>query len=36
MRFHKPPQTYTGEVYLKVTDLEKLTNFYTEIIGFNT
>ncbi|MDW0118261.1 VOC family protein [Sporosarcina thermotolerans] len=34
MTFHQPPHTYTGEVYLKVTDLEKLTAFYTEIIGF--
>lgn len=34
MNFHQPPQTYTREVFLRVTDLEKLTNFYTEIIGF--
>ncbi|MFC5603725.1 VOC family protein [Sporosarcina koreensis] len=34
MKFHQPPHIYTGEVVLKVTDLDKLTNFYTEIIGF--
>ncbi|MFS0690276.1 VOC family protein [Sporosarcina sp. 179-K 8C2 HS] len=34
MNFHQPPQIYTGEVVLKVTDLDKLTSFYTEIIGF--
>lgn len=34
MSFHQPPHIYTGEVVLKVTDLEKLTSFYTEVIGF--
>ncbi|WP_432363171.1 VOC family protein [Sporosarcina sp. UB5] len=34
MNFHQPPHIYTGEVLLKVTDLDKLTSFYTEIIGF--
>lgn len=34
MNFHQPPKTYTGEVFLRVTDLDKLTNFYTDIIGF--
>ncbi|MCM3636163.1 VOC family protein [Sporosarcina luteola] len=35
MNFHHPPHIYTGEVVLKVTDLDKLTSFYTEIIGFD-
>lgn len=35
MNFHQPPHIYTGEVHLKVTDLDKMTNFYTEIIGFS-
>lgn len=35
MKFHQPPHIYSGEVHLKVTDLDKLTSFYTEIIGFN-
>lgn len=34
MKFHQPPHIYTGEVVLKVTDLDKLTRFYTETIGF--
>lgn len=34
MKFHQPPHIYTGEVHLKVTDLDKMTNFYTQIIGF--
>ncbi|HEX5564754.1 MAG TPA: VOC family protein [Sporosarcina sp.] len=34
MKFHQPPHIYTGEVVLKVTDLDQLTSFYTEIIGF--
>lgn len=34
MKFHQPPHIYTGEVRLKVTDLNKLRDFYTEIIGF--
>lgn len=34
MRFHQPPHIYTGEVVLKVTDLDKMTRFYTEMIGF--
>jgi len=34
MKFHQPPHIYTREVILKVTDLDKLTRFYTEIIGF--
>ena len=35
MKFHQPPHVYTGEVLLRVTDLDKMTNFYTEIIGFD-
>lgn len=34
MNFHKAPIIYSGEVFLKVTDLEKSTQFYTTIIGF--
>lgn len=34
MNFHQPPHIYTGEVHLKVTDLDILTSFYTETIGF--
>ena len=34
MTFHKAPQTYTGEVYLNVVDLERSVRFYKEIIGF--
>lgn len=34
MNFHQSPYTYTGEVYLKVTDLDKSKAFYTNIIGF--
>ncbi|WOV89108.1 VOC family protein [Sporosarcina oncorhynchi] len=35
MEFHQRPYIYTGEVQLNVTDLAKLTSFYTEIIGFS-
>ena len=34
MNFHKAPHTYTGEVHLNVTDLERSTRFYKEVIGF--
>ncbi|MCG3086529.1 VOC family protein [Sporosarcina cyprini] len=35
MNFHTSPFTYTGEVHLYVTDLERPLKFYTEVIGFS-
>ncbi|MBB4822790.1 catechol 2,3-dioxygenase [Sporosarcina luteola] len=35
MNFHTSPFTYTGEVHLYVTDLERSLKFYTEVIGFS-
>lgn len=34
MNFHQKPVTYVAEVGLKVLDLEKMIQFYTETIGF--
>jgi len=33
-RFHQSPNIYVGEVNLKVLDLQKMTRFYQEFIGF--
>lgn len=35
MGFHKAPNTYTGEVRIKVKDLKRSLAFYKEVIGFN-
>lgn len=34
MKFHKKPVTYVKDVELKVSDLKKSTQFYTDVIGF--
>src|SRR4051812_32453984 len=34
MVFHREPNTYVGEVNLKVANVEKSTRFYQEVIGF--
>lgn len=34
MTFHRPPTTYIGKVTLKVADLQQMTQFYEEVIGF--
>ncbi|PSL40453.1 catechol 2,3-dioxygenase [Planomicrobium soli] len=34
MNFHQKPVTYVAEVGLKVLDLERMIQFYTETIGF--
>lgn len=35
MNFHQKPVTYVGEVGLKVMDIEKMKQFYEEIIGLD-
>ncbi|MEK3805555.1 VOC family protein [Bacillus sp. FSL H8-0547] len=35
MGFHHAPNTYTGEVRIKVKDLKRSLAFYKEVIGFN-
>ncbi|MDX8290544.1 VOC family protein [Metabacillus indicus] len=35
MGFHKAPNTYTGEVRIKVKDVKRSLAFYKEVIGFN-
>ncbi len=35
MRFHQSPITYVMEVELKVNDLQKMRDFYTNIVGFS-
>jgi catechol 2,3-dioxygenase len=35
MNFHKVPNTFVGEVNLKVQDLQRSLSFYQEVIGFN-
>jgi catechol 2,3-dioxygenase len=35
MRFHQSPIKYVTEVVLKVNDLQKMRNFYMNIIGFS-
>ena len=34
MNFHKKPVSYVGEIALKVMDIQKMKQFYQEIIGF--
>jgi catechol 2,3-dioxygenase len=34
MNFHRPPNTYVGQVSLKVENLERAQLFYTDVIGF--
>lgn len=34
MVFHKPPTTFIEKVILKVADLQKMTRYYEEVIGF--
>ncbi|AIY04280.1 Glyoxalase family protein [Planococcus sp. PAMC 21323] len=34
MGFHKKPVTHVGEIGLKVVDMKKMKEFYTEVIGF--
>lgn len=34
MNFHNKPVTHVGEVGLKVVDIKKMKEFYTEVIGF--
>ncbi|KML34990.1 VOC family protein [Rossellomorea marisflavi] len=35
MGFHESPNTYVGNVTIKVTDLERSLSFYKEVIGFD-
>lgn len=35
MNFHQPPATYIGQVNLKVQNIERSTQFYEQVIGFN-
>lgn len=35
MNYHSKPATYIGEVRLNVTDIERSTKFYKDIIGLN-
>lgn len=35
MKFHEKPAIYVREVQLKVSDLEKSTRFYTEVVGLS-
>jgi len=34
MNFHRAPIIYTGEVHLRVLDIDRSINFYKEVIGF--
>ncbi|MGE6368097.1 VOC family protein [Planococcus kocurii] len=34
MNFHNKPVTHVGEIGLKVVDIKKMKEFYTEVIGF--
>ena len=35
MKFHSYPNTYVGQVHIKVSDLQRSLGFYREIIGFD-